>query len=92
MTVKNLIVLAAMIGATGWYFTKHRTAEPQPLPLLNCPGTKMDGDDDGIASTALWALGGHGNNRCNTLVLRDYEETFSLPSSKRSTASSMMED
>jgi hypothetical protein len=34
MTVKNVIVLAAVLGATGWYFTKHRTAEPQPLPLL----------------------------------------------------------
>lgn len=78
MTVKNMIVLAAILGATGWYFTRHRTAEPEPLPLLverdaanfrcegktrcsemisceeatfylkNCPGTRMDGDDDGI--------------------------------------------
>jgi hypothetical protein len=78
MTAKNMIVLAAVLGATAWYFTKHRTAEPEPLPLLverdsanfrcegqthcsemvsceeatfylrNCPGTKMDGDEDGI--------------------------------------------
>lgn len=78
MTVKNVIVLAAVLGATGWYFTKHKTAEPQPLPLLverdsanfrcegktrcsemvsckeatfylkSCPGTQMDGDEDGI--------------------------------------------
>jgi hypothetical protein len=78
MTLKNMIVLAAVLGATGWYFTRHRTAEPDPLPLLverdsanfhcegkthcsqmasceeatfylkNCPGTKMDGDKDGI--------------------------------------------
>lgn len=78
MTVKNMILLAAVLGATTWHFTKDRTAEPQPLPLLverdsanfrcegkthcsemasceeatfylkNCPGTKMDGDNDGI--------------------------------------------
>jgi hypothetical protein len=34
MTVKGVIVLAAVLGATGWYFTRHRTAEPEPLPLL----------------------------------------------------------
>jgi hypothetical protein len=78
VTIKNVIVLAVVFGATGWYFTKHKTSEPQPLPLLverdsanfrcegkthcsqmascaeatfylkNCPGTKMDGDNDGI--------------------------------------------
>jgi hypothetical protein len=78
MTVKDVVVLAAVVGALAWHFTRDKTPEPQPLPLLverdltrfrcegkthcsqmiscdeatfylrNCPGTKMDGDNDGI--------------------------------------------
>ena len=31
MTVKDVIVVAAVLGATGWYFTKHRTASRRSL-------------------------------------------------------------
>jgi len=34
MTMTKVVVLAAVLGATAWYFTRHTTVEPEPLQLL----------------------------------------------------------
>jgi hypothetical protein len=78
MRLKDVVVVAAVLGAIAWYSTKNETPQPKVLPvpverdtanfrcegkthcsqmisceeatfyLRSCPGTQMDGDNDGI--------------------------------------------